>query len=59
MENSFRLLGDEIVTMADPSELATRLDDLRISVQAIRESSQEAQEVYEEMEEDAPRQMRR
>ncbi len=57
MENSFRLLADEIVTMADPSELGARLDDLRIGVQAIRESSQETEEMYEEAEVEA-RQMR-
>jgi hypothetical protein len=64
MENSFRLLGDEIVTVADPSELAVRLDDLRVGVQAIRESSAEADEAYDEAlaqaeaEAEAPRQMR-
>jgi hypothetical protein len=57
MENSFRLLGDEIVTMADPTELATRLDDLRIGVQAIRETSEEVGEAYDEIEEPA-KQMR-
>ena len=51
MENSFRLLGDEIVTMADPTELATRLDDLRIGVQAIRETSEEVEEAYDDVEE--------
>jgi hypothetical protein len=63
MENSFRLLGDEIVTVADPTELAVRLDDLRVGVQAIRESSAEADEAYDEMmaeaEAEQPRQMRR
>jgi hypothetical protein len=60
MENSFRLLGDEIVTMADPSELAVRLDDLRVGVQAIRESSEEADDMYEEAAQPEPaRQMRR
>ncbi len=63
MENSFRLLGDEIVTVADPTELALRLDDLRVGVQAIRESSAEADEAYDEMmaeaEAEQPRQMRR
>jgi hypothetical protein len=59
MENSFRLLGDEIVTMANPTELATRLDDLRIGVQAIRESSEETEGMYEEEVEEPPaRQMR-
>ena len=60
MENSFRLLGDEIVTMANPSEVAVRLDDLRIGVQAIRESSQEAEDLYDEAAVEEPaRQMRR
>ena len=59
MENSFRLLGDEIVTMANPSELGVRLDDLRIGVQAIRESSQETEEMYDEAIEEPARQMRR
>jgi hypothetical protein len=59
MENSFRLLGDEIVTMADPTELATRLDDLRIGVQAIRETSEESvEQAYEELEEPPANQMR-
>ena len=51
MENSFRLLGDEIVTMANPTELAARLDDLRIGVQAVRETSEEAEALYDEIEE--------
>jgi hypothetical protein len=58
MENSFRLLGDEIVTMADPTELATRLDDLRIGVQAIRETSEEGEEAYDELEEPPAKEMR-
>jgi hypothetical protein len=50
MENSFRLLSDEIVTMADPTELAARLDDLRIGVQAIRETTEgdDEEALYEE-----------
>jgi hypothetical protein len=59
MENSFRLLGDEIVTMADPTELATRLDDLRIGVQAIRETSEEVEgDAFEEEPEEPQKQMR-
>ena len=61
MENSFRLLADEIVTVADPAELGARLDDLRIGVQAIRETSQESEILYEEigeLEEPAERQQR-
>lgn len=48
MENTFKLLGDEIVTMSTPNALGARLDDLRIGVDAIRETSAEAQELYEE-----------
>lgn len=59
MENSFRLLADEIVTMANPTELATRLDDLRVGVQAIRETAEEVEENYDQLEEEQePRRMR-
>jgi hypothetical protein len=51
MENSFRLLADEIITVADPAELGVRLDDLRIGVQAIRETSQDENDLYVELEE--------
>lgn len=43
IENTFRLLADEIVTMASPSELGQRLDDLRIAVDAIRETVSDAE----------------
>ncbi len=59
MENSFRLLADEIVTVADPAELGLRLDDLRIGVQAIRETSKESELLYEEIAElEEPQQAR-
>jgi hypothetical protein len=38
IENTFRLLADEIVTMVSPSEIGQRLDELRIAVDAIRET---------------------
>jgi hypothetical protein len=41
MENTFKLLGDEIVTMSTPDALGARLDDLRIGVEAIHEVSEE------------------
>ena len=47
MENTFRLLADEIVTMANPAELGTRLDDLRIGVDAVRETTAAADDLYE------------
>jgi hypothetical protein len=58
MENSFRLLGDEIVTMANPTELATRLDDLRVGVQAIRETTEEVEENYDLIEDEPQQRMR-
>jgi hypothetical protein len=48
MENTFKLLGDEIVTMSTPEALGTRLDDLRIGVEAVREASVGDEELYEE-----------
>lgn len=51
MENTFRLLADEIVTMADPSELGARLEELRVGVAAIRETTAEPEDAYDELEE--------
>jgi hypothetical protein len=48
MENSFRLLGDQIVNMADTTEFAGRLEDLRVGVEAIRETTDEVHDAYEE-----------
>jgi hypothetical protein len=48
MENTFKLLGDEIVTMSTPEALGARLDDLRIGVEAVREASVGDEELYEE-----------
>ena len=48
MENTFKLLADEIVTMSNPEALGARLDDLRIGVEAIREVSDEGQEILDE-----------
>jgi hypothetical protein len=39
IENSFRLLADQIVTMQSPHELAGQLDELLTSVEAIKESA--------------------
>ena len=51
MENTFKLLGDEIVTMSSPEDLGARLEDLRVGVEAIREATVEEGDVYEELEE--------
>jgi hypothetical protein len=52
LDNTVRLLGDEIVAMTAPSELAARLDELRIGVSAIRESARDVEQVYADLEED-------
>lgn len=39
IENSFRLLADQIVTMQSPQELAGQLDELLTGVDAIKESA--------------------
>lgn len=50
MENTFKLLGDEIVTMSSPEDLGLRLEDLRIGVEAIREATVSEDEVFESLE---------
>ena len=41
IEQTFRLLADEIVTIASPTELGVRIDELRVAVDAVRETSGE------------------
>lgn len=41
IEQTFRLLGDEILTMASPRELGGRIDELRIAIDAVRETANE------------------
>lgn len=43
MENTLGLLADEIVSMREPAELGTRLDDLREGVHAVREAARETE----------------
>jgi hypothetical protein len=59
IENTFRLLADEIVTMVSPAELGRRLDDLRIAVDAIRETVRESDAVEEDAEDATTRGPRR
>lgn len=49
MENTLRLLADEILSMANPAELGLRLDDLRVGVDAIRETTTGNDHLYEEL----------
>lgn len=46
MENTFRLLADEIVSMRETSELGHRLEDLREGVNAVREAARETERVF-------------
>jgi hypothetical protein len=41
IEQTFRLLADEIVTIASPTELGVRIDELRVAVDAVRETAGE------------------
>ncbi|MCS6913874.1 MAG: hypothetical protein RMK29_03590 [Myxococcales bacterium] len=43
MENTFRLLADEIVTMKSPTELGDRLDQMREGVEAVRQTARETE----------------
>jgi hypothetical protein len=46
IEQTFRLLADEILTMGSPRELGGRIDELRVAVDAVRETAGDA---YEDM----------
>jgi hypothetical protein len=50
IENTFRLLADEIVSMRSPGELGARLEDLRAGVEAVRETAKETERPYLEAE---------
>jgi hypothetical protein len=47
IENTFRLLGDQIVSMRSPRELGGELDELIESVEAVRDTAREAQALCE------------
>lgn len=46
IENTFRLLADEIVSMNEPAQLGERLDDLREGVVAVREAAKETESLF-------------
>ncbi|MFO0669593.1 MAG: hypothetical protein U0235_08215 [Polyangiaceae bacterium] len=52
LDNTARLLGDEIVAMTTPSELGDRLDELRLGVSTIRETTRDVDAVYAELEDE-------
>jgi hypothetical protein len=41
IEQTFRLLADEILTMGSPRELGGRIEELRVAVDAVRETAGE------------------
>lgn len=50
MENTFRLLADEIVSMQSPGELGQRLDELREGVASVRETTRETERLLQGIE---------
>lgn len=48
IENTFRLLADQIVTMHSPGELGGQLDELIGGVEAVRSSAREAEALLQE-----------
>jgi hypothetical protein len=50
IEQTFRLLGDEIMTMASPRELGGRIEELQLAVDAVRETADESFAVVEDVE---------
>ena len=59
LDNTVRLLGDEIVAMTAPGELSSRVDELRLGVATIRETTQDMDAVYAELEDAAEEPARR
>ncbi|MCX6551792.1 MAG: hypothetical protein NTY02_12470 [Acidobacteria bacterium] len=49
IENSFRLLADQIVTMQSPQELSGQLDELLTGVEAIKQSSADTERLLASM----------
>lgn len=52
LDSTVRLLGDEIMAMTTPDELGARLDELRVGVSTIRETTRDVDAVYAELEND-------
>jgi hypothetical protein len=47
IENTFRLLADQIVTMRSPRELGGQLDELIDGVEVVRSTAREAEALLE------------
>ena len=47
IENTFRLLADQIVTMRSPTELSGQLDELLDGVEAVRQTTRETDKLLQ------------
>ena len=50
IENTFRLLADQIVTMSSPTELGGQLDELLDGVEAVRQTTRETDKLLQTIE---------
>src|SRR5262249_25524920 len=50
IENTFRLLADQIVTMQSPTELGGQLDDRLDGVEAVRQTTRETDKLLQTVE---------
>ena len=50
IENSFRLLADQIVTMQSPTELGGQLDELMDGVEAVRQTTRDTEKLLQTIE---------
>jgi hypothetical protein len=50
IENTFRLLADQIVTMRSPTELSGQLDELLDGVEAVRQTTRETEKLLQAVE---------
>jgi hypothetical protein len=50
IENSFRLIADQIVTMQSPSELSSQLDDLLDGVESVRQTAADTEKILNTLE---------
>lgn len=55
IENTFRLLADQILTMRSPSELSHQLDELMDGVEAIRTTQRETEKIMMNLDREAVR----
>jgi hypothetical protein len=50
IENTFKLLADQIVTMRSPQELSGQLDELMDGVEAVRQTARETDKLLQVIE---------